>query len=224
MPLALVALTATVMATGAACATDDGRALRPPSADQTTTTVATTLPPTTAGVDAGSASGEDAGATTAPTDPFVASEPIVLTSPVLVEGGEVPVDNTCRGADRSPPLSWTTPPAGTVELAVVVRDTDADGFVHWVIAGIDPGTGGIAEGTPPPGTIEATNDFGRPGWAGPCPTDDRHDYDIRVYALARPSGVTAGQPGAEAVAAIESDPSFTTAALSAWADPGSTGG
>jgi Raf kinase inhibitor-like YbhB/YbcL family protein len=216
---ALIVLAATVLAAGAACASsDDGRALRPPSADQTTTTVATSLPPTTAGVDAGSASGEDP-ATTPPSDPFLAGEPMVLTSPVIIQNGEMPVDNTCRGADRSPPLSWTMPPVGTVELAVVVRDMDADGFVHWVIAGIGPSTGGIAEGTPPAGSIEATNDFGRPGWTGPCPTGETHHYDIRVYALARPSGVTAGQPGADAVAALESDPSFTTAALSASAAP-----
>jgi Raf kinase inhibitor-like YbhB/YbcL family protein len=198
----------------AACgAADDGRALRPPSAEQTTTTVATSLPAAT-GVDAGSATG-DGGASTAPQP-----EPMVLTSPVIPEGGEVPVDYTCRGADRSPPLSWTAPPAGTVELALVVRDIDAEGFVQWVLAGIDPGTGGVAEATPPAGAVEATNDFGRPGWAGPCPTDDTHHYDIRVYALSQPSGVTAGQPGAEAAAAVEAAPAVMSAVMTAWADPG----
>jgi Raf kinase inhibitor-like YbhB/YbcL family protein len=214
--LALVALTVTVVSLGAACVTgDDGRALRPPSADQTTTTVATSLPATTAGVDVGSASADAVSSAPLP-------EPMVLTSPVLVEDGEFPVDYTCRGDDRSPPLSWTAPPPGTVELAVVVRDVDLDGFVQWVIAGIDPGTGGVAEATPPAGAVEATNDFGRPGWAGPCPTDDTHHYDIRVYALSQPSGVTAGQPGAEAAAAIESAPAVMSAVLSAWAAP--TGG
>lgn len=216
----LVALAAGALAAGAACAsTDDGRALRAPSADQTTsTTVATTLPPTTAGVDAGSAGGSDAAAATSP------AEPMILTSPVIAEGGEVPVDNTCRGADRSPPLSWTPPPDGAVELAVVVRDVDADGLVQWVIAGIDPGTGGIAEATPPAGSVEATNDFGRPGWSGPCPTDDTHHYDIRVYALPQPSGITAGQPGDEAATAIETGPTLTSAVLSAWSAPGATDG
>ena len=216
--IGLLALTATVLAAGSACAaTDDGRVLRPPAAHQTTTTVATTLPPTTAGVDAGSASGD--GGSTAPLP-----DPMILTSPVIAEAGELPVDNTCRGADRSPPLSWTRPPVGTVELAVVVRDVDAEGFVHWVIAGIDPATGGVAEATPPAGSVEATNDFGRPGWTGPCPTDDTHHYDIRVYALAHPSGITPGQPGAEAAAAIEMAPALMSAVLSAWAAPGPTGG
>lgn len=216
---ALVALAATALAVGAACtAADDGRVLRPPSADQTTTTVATSLPPTTAGVDAGSAPGEDPGASTS------LAEPMILTSPVIAEDGEVPVHNTCRGADRSPPLSWTPPPPGTVELAVVVRDVDLDGFVQWVIAGIDPATGGIAEATPPTGSVEATNDFGRTGWNGPCPTDDTHHYDISVYALSQPSGITSGQPGAEAATAIETAPALMSAVLSAWSNPEPTTG
>ena len=218
MRIALLALSAMVLAAGPACAAaDDGRVLRAPSADQTTTTVATSLPPTTAGVDAGSASGEGGSTASLP-------DPMILTSPVIVEAGEVPVHHTCRGADRSPPLSWTMPPAGTVELAVVVRDVDAEGFVHWVIAGIDPDTGGVAEATPPAGSVEASNDFGRPGWAGPCPTDDTHHYDIRVYALAHPSGIAPGQPGAEAAAAIQSAPALMSAVLSARAAPGPVAG
>lgn len=213
----LLALTATVLAAASACAAaDDGRLLRPPSADQTTTTVATSLPPTTAGVDAGSATDGT------PAPPL--SEPMILSSPVIAEGSEVPVDHTCRGADTSPPLSWTAPPPGTVELAVVVRDADADGFVHWVIAGIGPDSGGVAEATPPAGSVEATNDFGRPGWAGPCPTDGTHHYDIRVYALSHPVGIAPEQPGAEAAAAIEMAPALTSAVLSAWASPDPAGG
>jgi Raf kinase inhibitor-like YbhB/YbcL family protein len=193
----------------AACgASTDGRALRPPSPSQTTTTTVATTVPTTAGVDAGSGDGVS---TTPP------PEPMVLTSPVIPQDGEIPVDHTCRGADRSPPLSWTPAPVDTVELAVVVRDVDLDGFVQWVIAGIDPLAGGLAEDTPPEGAVEATNDFGRPGWAGPCPTDGPHHYDIRVYALSQPSGVTAGQPGAEAAAAVEATPAAMSAVLSAWA-------
>jgi phosphatidylethanolamine-binding protein (PEBP) family uncharacterized protein len=31
-------------------------------------------------------------------------------------------------------------PEGVAELALVVRDPDADGFVHWVVAGTLEGT------------------------------------------------------------------------------------
>ncbi len=196
----------------AACGADDGRALRTPSPDQTTTTVPTSQA-TTSGVEPGSATGDGATSTSLP-------EPMRLSSPAIAEGGEIPVDHTCRGGDGSPPLQWTPAPAGTVELAVVVRDIDADGFVHWVIAGLPATTGGLAEVTPPAGAVEATNEFGRPGWAGPCPPAGTHNYDIRVYALSQPSGVTPGQPGADAATQVEATPAVMSAVLSGWASAG----
>jgi Raf kinase inhibitor-like YbhB/YbcL family protein len=199
---------------GAGCGSDDGRSLDRPSADQTTTTVATTVPASTAtaGVDAGSASGATA-TTTAPL------EPLRLTSPSIAEAGTIPADYTCWGRDRSPPLEWGPVPPGTVELAVVVRDIDAGGFVHWVIAGLDPTAGGVAEAAPPGGAVEALNDFGRPGWSGPCPPDGTHNYEFRVYALAAPSKVTEGMPGPDAAARVEGAAAHMSAVLSASASP-----
>lgn len=208
---ALVALTVGVAVLGTACGTDDGRTLRAPSADQTTTTVATSQP-TAAGVDAGSATGDEATATT--------TEPLRLSSTAISEAGEFPADHTCRGADVSPPLEWTAVPEGTAELAVVVRDVDAEGFVHWVVAGIPPDTAGLEEATPLATAVEATNDFGRPGWAGPCPPSGTHNYEVRVYALSQASGVTEGQAGAPAAAQVEATPALMSAVLSGWAAAG----
>ena len=204
----LLALIAGALPLLAACG-DDGRALRAPSPDQTTTTVAASQ--STGGVDAGSASASE-GATTVP--------PLQLSSSAIAEAGEIPADNTCRGRDVSPPLLWTAAPEGTAELAIVVRDVDAEGFVHWVIAGLPPDVAGLAAATPPAAAAEATNDFGRPGWAGPCPPAGTHHYEFRVYALAQASGVTDGQAGAEAAAQVESTPALSSAVLSAWASAG----
>jgi Raf kinase inhibitor-like YbhB/YbcL family protein len=206
----LAPVAALLLAVSACGATDDGQTLRTPSADQTTTTGAASAPGPDDGVDAGSAEGDGSGAE-------VTSEPLRLTSPSIAEGGEFPVDSTCWGTDTSPPLAWTGVPEGTVELAVVVRDVDADGFVHWVVAGIAPTTGGIAEATPPEGSVEATNDFGRAGWAGPCPSEGTHNYYFGLFALAEPSGVTPGQAGSEAATQIEQTPALMSAALSASA-------
>ncbi|HEX6419072.1 MAG TPA: YbhB/YbcL family Raf kinase inhibitor-like protein [Acidimicrobiales bacterium] len=188
----------------AACG-GDGRALRPPSADQTTTTTAAGADGDTA-VDAGSATGE--------------APALQLTSPGFAQGGEIPVDHTCQGADVPPALMWAGPPEGAVELALVVRDVDADGFVHWVVAGIPPGAGGLEAGALPGGAVEAANDFGRPGWAGPCPPSGRHHYELRLYALGEPSGVTGGQPGGEAAALVEGTPAVASAVLSGWVEAG----
>ncbi|MGH9113947.1 MAG: YbhB/YbcL family Raf kinase inhibitor-like protein [Acidimicrobiales bacterium] len=197
---------------------DDGTELRSPSPDLTTTTstTSTTAAPSTAPTTAptadagqGGGSGTARGATsTAATGVFQ------LTSPAFTEGGTIPDEFTCIGADVSPPLAWSGVPVGTVELALVVRDPDAEGFVHWVVAGLPPTTGGLARGNPPATATEALNDFGRTGWSGPCPPSGVHHYDFRIYALSASSGLAADSAAAEAAELVETAPVLASAALS----------
>ena len=93
---------------------------------------------------------------------------------------------------------WTAPPAGTVELALLVTDDDADGFVHWAVAGIPPSSGEIGEGAQITGAIEGVNDFGQPGWGGPCPPAGApHTYRFSLYALSQQAELPDGFTGAE---------------------------
>lgn len=214
----VVGAVAAVLALGFAGCGNDGTELRSPSPDLTTTTASTTVmtsTPSTApatgdgpGGDDGDAAGVTSTASTAATRVFQ------LTSPAFTEGGTIPDEFTCVGDDVSPPLAWSGVPAGTVELALVVRDPDADGFVHWVVAGLPAATGGLAKGKPPAGATQALNDFGRAGWAGPCPPSDVHHYDFRIYALSAPSGVAAETAAAEAADRVETAPVLASAALS----------
>ena len=109
---------------------DEGQELRAPSSDQTTTSASTstTAASSTTEVAAGTGGGtggEDAsGGAASPTT----ATTLRLTSPAFENGAAIPSDFTCVGDDVSPPLSWTGVPAGTAELAVVVRDPDAAGF------------------------------------------------------------------------------------------------
>ena len=69
------------------------------------------------------------------------SSPLTVSSPDL-PGGMFPRAFTCDGANRLPRLEWSTPPAGTRELAIEMLDPDAPGgtFTHWLVYGIPPGT------------------------------------------------------------------------------------
>ena len=65
----------------------------------------------------------------------------------------------------------------------VVTDSDADDFVHWVIAGMDPKiVTEIREGEPPPSAVQALNDFGNLGMGRPLPTG-RQDAPLRLHAV-----------------------------------------
>ena len=47
--------------------------------------------------------------------------PLVLASPAIPPGSEIPSQYTCDGADISPPLTWSGLPDGTRSLVLVVE-------------------------------------------------------------------------------------------------------
>ena len=95
----------------------------------------------------------------------------------------------------------------------MVRDPNADGFVHWVIAGIPADATGLDEGVPPADAVEAGNGFGEPGWAGPCPPEGNHTYEFTVYARAEPSGLTAGADADDGAGTVEDAEALAVATL-----------
>jgi len=74
--------------------------------------------------------------------------PLVLASPAIPPGGEIPSQYTCDGADISPPLTWSAPPNGTQSLVLVVEDPDAPSgvFRHWTAFDIPAGSHGLDAG------------------------------------------------------------------------------
>jgi Raf kinase inhibitor-like YbhB/YbcL family protein len=136
---------------------------------------------------------------------------LVLTSSAFDVGGTIPIEFTCDGAGKSPPLVWGSVPEHTVELALTVTDSDASGFVHWVVAGLDPSVQALTTDVVPDGAVQARNDKGTVGWTGPCPPkgSDAHHYIFTLYALTGPSGVTAGMKGKDAIPAIGIVPGVT---------------
>jgi Raf kinase inhibitor-like YbhB/YbcL family protein len=137
---------------------------------------------------------------------------LAVSSTGWVPGGEIPIGYTCDGQQVSPPLTITGAPTGTVELVLVVTDQDLPGFVHWVVAGIPPGTPSFPQATLPPGAVEVPNSGGGTAWVGPCPPSGAtHVYDFTVYALDAASGLGAGSTQADVDAAVAD--AFTTAAM-----------
>ncbi|MGH8713715.1 MAG: YbhB/YbcL family Raf kinase inhibitor-like protein [Casimicrobiaceae bacterium] len=119
---------------------------------------------------------------------------MTITSTAFAHNAEIPSLYTCEGSDVSPPLAWTGVPAGTKSLALIVDDPDAPDpaapkmtWVHWVLYGIPPSAGGLAEAVKPSalpaGTREGVNDWKRTGFGGPCPPVGRHRYFLKLYAL-----------------------------------------
>ena len=112
-------------------------------------------------------------------------------------GGNIPKQYTCEGADLSPALEWSDPPSGTESFALIVDDPDAPAGVwsHWLLWDIPGHVHALVEGfRPGMGGASGKNDFGRPGYGGPCPPKgNAHRYYFTLYAVNRPVvGLPAG--------------------------------
>lgn len=108
-----------------------------------------------------------------------------ITSDAFQAGQPIPVQYTCDGADQTPTLHWREPPAGTKSFALVIDDPDAPNgtFRHWGVYDI-PASARSIGGSQKVGT-EVTNDFGKPGYGGPCPPKGHgaHHYHFKLFAL-----------------------------------------
>jgi Raf kinase inhibitor-like YbhB/YbcL family protein len=110
---------------------------------------------------------------------------IELTSDAFQNGQPIPTQYTCDGVDQTPSLRWGDPPVGTKSFALVIDDPDAPSgtFRHWGVFDIPPSARSIG-GSQRVGT-EVSNDFGKPGYGGPCPPKGHgpHHYHFKLFAL-----------------------------------------
>jgi Raf kinase inhibitor-like YbhB/YbcL family protein len=162
---------------------------------------------------AGACSPAPAAPAPTPTATEVPTMSFTLTSSAFAEGGQIPTENTCDGADQPLPIAWSGVPAGTAELALVMDDPDARGFVHWVVVGIPPTAAGLPGGVLPEGARAGRSGFGRAGYGGPCPPSGTHRYALTLYALSSPLDLV-GTPTADQVRQAAAGKTLATAALS----------
>lgn len=118
---------------------------------------------------------------------------IAISSDQFGDDGPLPLraaHPSVGGENRSPQLTWSGIPEGTVSLALTCWDPDAPttvGFTHWVRTGMDPSLHALSEGS---GTekgpwVDGFTDWGESGWGGMAPPqgDEAHHYRFTVYAL-----------------------------------------
>jgi Raf kinase inhibitor-like YbhB/YbcL family protein len=125
---------------------------------------------------------------------------LTLTSSDLADGDAITKEFTCDGENVSPSLAWSGVPSGTAALALVVDDPDANGFVHWIVLDLPGSDGQLPRDVDPAAATpqQGRNDFGNPGWGGPCPPSGTHHYRFTLTALGTPLGM-GGQPDGQAV-------------------------
>ena len=131
-----------------------------------------------------------------------------LMSAAFAEGGWIPSIHTCQGANVSPSLEWSGEPPETRSFALVVEDPDAPVgiWTHWLFYDIPSQIHDLAQSFRA-GTLgfSGTNDFGKPGYGGPCPPKGHgpHRYFFRLFAVDTPTlGLPPGAGAADVKRAL----------------------
>jgi len=126
-----------------------------------------------------------AGATLFNLPAISSASPLTVSCPDFA-GGVIPPDFSAYGKGLTPKISWSSPPAGTNGVLLVVEDPDAPGptpFVHWILA--MPG----APTQPTSDTVHGINSNGDDAYFPPHPPDSKpHHYHYEVFALSQPIG------------------------------------
>lgn len=129
----------------------------------------------------------DRDAPTVTTD--VRSAELVLESSAFMADGTLPVDHTCDGAGRSPPLAWRGAPAETVSFALMMSVVARDGMKwNWVLYDIPGTVSALPEASMGIGTAGLTSDGPNLAYSPPCSRGPgAMRYTFTLYALsARP--------------------------------------
>lgn len=137
--------------------------------------------------------------TTADTAPDVAEDTtadatasLLLTSPVMLDGGTMPARHTCDDAGLSPPLSWSGIPDGTGALVLLATTVARDGTKwNWVLFNLPPSQTELAEGQTDAGTFGRTSDGPALAYAPPCSQGSGEKfYTFTLYAVDGPLSFT----------------------------------
>ncbi len=147
---------------------------------------------------AGGLAGATASQLTINTIPAKGGAKLTVSSETFANGAAIPLANSAYGDNKSPQLSWSKGPAGTVSYVVIMEDPDLGPtrppFLHWIIGDLTAETtslpGGLTE--TPMGAFQTGVRPNQNAYFGPRPPSGAHNYTFQVFALDKRIGLYDG--------------------------------
>lgn len=124
-----------------------------------------------------------------PASPKGAAGTLVLRSPVVAPGAELPVEFTGDGAGISPPLEWSGVPANTRAFAVIMHHIDPEGRTkwYWTLYNLPAEQRALPANAQGVGVLGSNGINRRLGYAPPhSKGPGAKTYTLTLYALAAP--------------------------------------
>ncbi len=119
-------------------------------------------------------------------NPSTAGNTFELRSPAFANGGRLPIEYTGDGAAATPPLEWSTPPAGTRTYALIMHHVDPEGKTkwYWTLYNIPAEVRSLASNTQGIGMLGNNSVNGSVGYAPPHSRGPgAKTYVLTLYAL-----------------------------------------
>jgi len=122
---------------------------------------------------------------------LIGADGFELSSVAFDDGEDLDPSFTAYEEDAvAPPLEWSAPPAGAMELALVVECPDT-GACHWLVWGLAPQKGQLLEGEVPPRV--GKNSQRNSEWLLPKPPiGEEQGFVFQLFALDAPLDLSPG--------------------------------
>lgn len=156
-------------------------------------------------------SGQNTAALTITTHKPASGATLDVTSASFPAGAAIPLEHSAYGDNRSPQLSWSAGPAGTVSYVVIMEDPDLGPtrppYLHWIIGDLTARTTSLPEGLveTPMGAFQtgASIAQNKTIYFSPRPPSGVHTYTFQVFALDKRLGLYDGSPLKDVQAAMK---------------------
>ena len=117
----------------------------------------------------------------------------LLRSPMVQDGGALPVEFTGDGEAATPPLEWSGAPAGTTSYALIMHHIDPKGVTkwYWVLYNIPANVKCLSKNVQGIGTLGNNSINDRTEYAPPhSKGPGTKTYILTIYALLAPPHIT----------------------------------
>jgi len=108
-----------------------------------------------------------------------------ISSPAFEANGDIPKKYTCYGDNISPPLVIRNVPEGTLSFVIIMQNLSSPSgrWVNWLMWNVEAYNTNISENCKLEWSTTGLNSHLEYSYAGPCPSNEKHEYQIAVYAL-----------------------------------------
>lgn len=108
-----------------------------------------------------------------------------ITSPAVENHGLLPLKYSCYGENISPPLNISNAPSNTKSFVIIMQNLSSPKgrWINWLLWNVEAVHTFIPENSKLDWSTIGLNSYKEYGYSGPCPSNEKHEFQIMVFAL-----------------------------------------